>query len=283
MRSREDSYNNDEYSYSLGSEAVVSNRIKNNLKLIYAINKTILPCIVKFDLAYSLYHKIINITMYQSVQLSRKVLYFLRCRIPAFTSDQKNAGIEISSTPYDLASQVYPPHRQASTSEQMREGDIKINLRLTPYVYNMESNHVYLHCVLYFELNNKSINGIFKLDKPIWAYVECGSRSRDQSYASDDNNISNYYMKSTSKYRNCAVVGYIEHDSETVIYKFKTMKLGLKDRTYTCIDVTNSNEKHKQWNIFTNNKMPDDITMFYRSKGMIISQSEIYTHPPTPT
>lgn len=276
MKSRDDFYPNDDFIHKLNENSSAFKQIKNNLKLIYIINKAILPCIIKFDLSYNMYYKITNITMYGSRQLSRKNLYFMGCRIPGFTANTENSGVEISNIPYD----VIPNHSYTYSNinkdniEQIREGDIKIKAKLAPYSCNSESRHNYLNCTIYFELHNKQLNEIFKLNKPVWLYVDCSNRPHDSSYANDQHNISNYFMKTISKYRNCKVVGYIEHADTTDTYNFKQLDMGLKNRSYICSDIKNKNERQKEWNIFTNNKTPDDITLYYRSKGTKINQPQ---------
>lgn len=279
MRSRDDFYPNDDFIHKLNENSAAFKKIKNNLKLIYVINKKILPCIIKFDLSYNLYYKLTNITMYQSVQLSRKHLYFICCKIPGFTANTENSGVEISNIPYDvLTTHSYTyTNRNNDNTEQIREGDIKIKAKLAPYSGISESRHNYLNCIIYFELHNKQVNEIFKLNKPVWLHIDCSHRHHDSSYSNDNNNISNYYMKTASKYRNCKVVGYIEHADTTDTYNFKQLDIGLKNRSYICSDIQNKSERQKEWNIFTNNKTPDDVTLYYRSKGIKITQPQELT------
>lgn len=277
MKSRDDSYPNDDFIYKLDENSKVFKIIKNNLKLIFIINKKILPCIIKYDFSYNMYHKLTNITTYSSKQLSHKKIYFMFCKIPGFSANSEaSSGVEISNIPYDVHTNR-SNHRYTTTldnAENINEGDIKIKSRMMIYSSYADSCHVYLNCIIYFELHNKKLNEIFKLNKPVWLYADSFNRNHDSSESNYNLNMSNYYMKTISKYRNCEVIGYIEHYDTTDIYKFKLLDMGLKNRMYMCSDIKNRNDRQKEWNLFTNNKTPADITLFYRSKGTKLTQPQ---------
>lgn len=282
MKSKEDSYHTDDYIHNLEQDGITFKKLKDCVKLIYLINKKILPCIIKFDIPYTLYHKIVSVTTYQNTQLAYKDFYFIQCKIPGFATSHKQSSIEIATWIYKSNSGYYTsPEQEAYSRACAQAGNIKIHMALYPYMYSGVSSHIYLDCILYFIVNNKPVNeSILNSNNPIHISVSTDFDNGSSSY--EQHRLNNYFTKKFSKYRRCTVIGYIERSDETKIYKFKPMNIGGLNRIYKCENVINSGDRRGDWNRFSSNKYIDDINISYSSGGTLIEQSQIYKIAETP-